>query len=484
MMVPGAGLGKRVLPQHGHRLHIAEPGLELVKLATGVFTEIERHALEQRSWRRALVAPPHPLVDLHHRRVRRQVEHRQAVRGVVRREDDPCAGVRANLVDLGAQRPPADAEHARARIMRPQRQEPRARLRIGEQRKRHSKGRGEGAAALHQRAYPPRAARRMAAGVGGRNGEGRIDRLRPVALHAFVGGVPEKVDHHRRAHRDEQDACRTVFGPGRRPAPPDPAQPGAAQYEDRRRREDDQGAGQFGQIAERPDEDRQTAGLIDQGSPLVLGVPDQHRGEDGQRQQPAGPGPRRRQPSPLLADAQEPGEQAHGEEDRGVFGAEAKAEREADRQPPRPAAAALELRHKHEEKAGRGDHRLVRRRDQRADRHDHRQVEVDHRGAAEADVIEQQVRRASESPACRDAERHRHDADAQGRVAEQARADPDHQRIDERMVDETGREMLGIAPVQDLVRSERRGSGHDELDQGQEPHEEHQPGGRGEAQPA
>ena len=144
------------------------------------------------------------------------------------------------------------------------------------------------------------------------------------------------------------------------------------------------------------------------------------------------------------------------EKDRGVFRQHADPESEPDRKPPGAAAGLLELGERQQQKGGGDQHRIVRRRQNRADRHGKRQVEIERGGGADPFIVEQDRARAPDGEACRQRQQHAEHAHAKLSVAEQRGAEPDQNGIDRRMVVIAAGDVLGPDPIKALVERERR----------------------------
>ena len=117
--------------------------------------------------------------------------------------------------------------------------------------------------------------------------------------------------------------------------------------------------------------------LLDEGDPVMIGVPEDDRRKQRQRDEPAEIEPGRDQPAPQFGNGDQPDQDRRPEEQRGVFRQQRAAGGGADRQPPRAAAGLQHLGERKQHEAGSHQQRRVRRDDHGADRGHQRDVQKD-----------------------------------------------------------------------------------------------------------
>ncbi|CAM3759339.1 hypothetical protein ROMU108268_02240 [Roseomonas mucosa] len=198
----------------------------------------------------------------------------------------------------------------------------------------------------------------------------------------------------------------------------------------------------------------------------MLRVPEQHRGEDQDGQDPARPEPPVAQPGPRLRIQQQPEQQADPQEGGGVFRQQRGPGEEAHRQPPAPVPAGMGLGDRPEGQAPEDDLRRVRRHQHGAGIHQQRGVEQRGRHHPRAPVGKQEVARPHQGQRGQQQPDGAEQPDAQRCVAQQQRPRPDPEGDHGRMVVVAGRKRPGPDPVVGLVRRDRHGGRGDQPGQG------------------
>ncbi len=290
----------------------------------------------------------------------------------------------------------------------------------------------------------------------GRDHEGRIDRREPVRFDPRMQGVPDEIGGDGPEGRIDEHASglRTGLEAGKR------MQPHRAENKDQRRCEGDLRRHQFEQIVGAKILDPGAAAdLLEERDPVVLGVPDQHRRKDRKGEKPAEIGPWREQPGALLRHNQEPDQDRRPEEQRAVFRQQRKADRGADRKPPRPSGGFQHLGERKQHETCGNQQRRVRRHDQRADGRHQRDIEQDRRGCRHPHAAEQDRGRAIHRVAHRQREQDRDQPDAEGRIARDVSTGADHQRDHRRMIVIAPGQRLRPHPVIGFVEGQRRDRG-------------------------
>jgi hypothetical protein len=152
-------------------------------------------------------------------------------------------------------------------------------------------------------------------GYRGRDRERRIDRCEPVGLDPGMQRMPDEIRHDGPERRADQRARRVCAGV----AAEQRIKPHRAENADQRRCECDLGRDQLGDEARLEILDARAPDLLDEGNPVMIGIPQDHRGKYQERNQAAEIGPWRDQPAPQFWYAHQPDQDRRTEKQRGVF---------------------------------------------------------------------------------------------------------------------------------------------------------------------
>ena len=182
----------------------------------------------------------------------------------------------------------------------------------------------------------------------GRDREGRINRREPVGLDTGMQRMPDEIQHDGPERRTDQGTCRERAGI----APKQRIKPHRAEDPDQRRRKRNLGRDQFGDERRPEILDAGAADLLDEGDPVVIGVPENDRRENRERDEPAEIRPGRQKPAPQFGNGRQPDQNRRAEKHRGVFRQQRGADRHADRKPPRAAPGLQHLGEKKQHEAG------------------------------------------------------------------------------------------------------------------------------------
>ena len=161
-------------------------------------------------------------------------------------------------------------------------------------------------------------------GDGGSDRKRRIDRREPVRLDAGMQRVPDEIGDDGPEHRIDQHARGQRAGA----ALEQRIEAHRAEDEHQRRRERDLRRDQFGDEGRPEILDPGAAHLLDEGHPVVIGIPQDDRREHRKRNQPAEIEPGRDQPAPQLRNGDQPDQDRRPEEQRGVFRQQRRADSE------------------------------------------------------------------------------------------------------------------------------------------------------------
>ncbi len=189
---------------------------------------------------------------------------------------------------------------------------------------------------------------------------------------------------------------------------------------------------------------------------MVIGIPEDDRRKQRQRNEAAEIWPGRNQPAPQFGHRHQPDQDRRAEKQRGVFRQQRRTDRGADRKPPCAASGLQYLGEKEQDKARGHQQRRVRRDDHGADRRHQRDVEQERRGRSQAMAAEQDRGGAIHRPAHRQRQQDRHQPHAEFGVAGDHGAESDHQRDARRMIVIAAGEMLRPHPVIGFVEGDRR----------------------------
>ena len=286
----------------------------------------------------------------------------------------------------------------------------------------------------------------------GSHHEGRIDRCEPVGFDPRMQRMPDEIGYDGPDHDVDQHA-RTARA---RLARDQRGESHGAENEHQRRRKRELGRQQLGDEDGTEILDPRTSELLDEGDPLVIGVPEQHGGEHGKRHQGAEIGPKRDQPAPHFWDGYEPDQDRRAKEHRGVFRKQCGTDGRADRKPPRATAGLEQLGAEQQHEAGGDQQRRVRRHDHGADRGHQRDVEQKRRGRSDPHAAEQDLGGPIDRVAHGKREQDRDQPHAELGVAGDQSAGADHQRDHRRMVVIAAGKMLRPHPVIGFVEGDRR----------------------------
>ena len=243
---------------------IAGPDLADIKQRTG---ELRRIGLGH-------VDPADALVLLRHTGALRQIEGEPAGGAVVRGQHACGSRSRPRRFDRAGRFAPADADAAHSGIAAIARQ--RAGVGLYDQQHEHqdSARRSPAPAEINQ-ALPARLPFNQMRGDGGGDRKRRIDRRKPVGLDAGMQRMPNEIGDDDPEHRIDERTRRQRAGASAEQR----VKPHRTEHPHQRRRERDLRRDQFGDEDRAEILDPRPPHLLDEGNPVVPGVPENDRRE-------------------------------------------------------------------------------------------------------------------------------------------------------------------------------------------------------------